>query len=54
MKLIGAKPGSVIAGGGGDAAAICQICWSTHAAERSLNTTNIDLAAQAKTYKVPR
>ena len=52
MKLVKAKKGSVITGGGGDAASICMICWVTHAFERSLNYTIIDSAAQSGTYKV--
>ncbi|HWL65413.1 MAG TPA: hypothetical protein VNP73_05505 [Actinomycetota bacterium] len=54
LKLIKAKPGSVISGGGGDAVSICAICWTTHVGERSLNTTNIDSAAQSGTYKIPK
>ena len=54
LKDIGAKPGSVIGPGGGDAISICQICWVTHIAERSLNAVIIDTASQTATYKVPR
>ncbi len=54
LKLIKAKPGSVIGPGGGDAIGICSICWTTHTAERSLSTSNIDTAAMSKTYKVPK
>ena len=59
MKLVKAKPGSKIQAAGGDAAQICaigggSICWVTHYAERSLNYTVIDSAAQAKPYKVPK
>jgi hypothetical protein len=54
MKMIKAKPGSKVGPGGGDAIAICSICWVTHAAERSLDATIIDDAAQTKVYKVPR
>lgn len=54
MKLLRAKTGTVIGPGGGDAAGICQICWVTHTAERSLSTTIIDSAAQTSTYKVPK
>ena len=51
MKDLKAKPGSVISGGGEN---ICIICWVSHAAERSLNSTIIDTAAQTKSYKIPR
>lgn len=51
MKVLGAKPGSVIAVG---AEQICVICWVSQAAERSLNTTIIDSAGMLKTYKVPK
>jgi hypothetical protein len=54
MKLVKAKAGSKVAPGSGDVIAICSICWVTHAAERSLNSTIIDGAAQTKVYKVPR
>ena len=54
MKLIKAKTGSVIAGGGGSAVTICQICWVTHAAERSLNATIIDAATMTTSVKVPK
>lgn len=52
MKDLKAKPGSVIAAGGDN---ICTICWVSHYAERSLSpNTIIDLAAQTKSYKVPK
>ena len=51
MKALGAKTGSVIGIGGEN---ICVICWVSHAAERSLNSTIIDAAGATKTYKVPR
>jgi hypothetical protein len=51
MKLIKAKPGSKIIGGGAN---ICSICWVSHYAERSLSTTIIDQTAQAVTYKIPK
>lgn len=54
MKSVKAKTGSIIAGGAGDTASICQICWVTHYAERSLNTSIIDFAAMTTSYKVPR
>lgn len=54
MASVGAKVGSKIMGGAGDAAAICQICWVSHYAERSLNATLIDQAGQTGTYKVPK
>jgi hypothetical protein len=52
MKDIKAKKGTKIAAGGGSNAGICQICWVTHAAERSLNNSLIDTAAMATIYKV--
>ena len=54
MKSIGAKTGSVIAGGSGETSSLCQICWVSHYAERSLSTTVIDNAAMAVGYKVPK
>ncbi|MFN2587002.1 MAG: hypothetical protein ABR613_02630 [Actinomycetota bacterium] len=56
MADVKAKPGSLIAGGtSGAAASGCQICWALHKAERSLtDTTVLDSAAQATTYKVPK
>ncbi|MEA2434607.1 MAG: hypothetical protein QOK47_119 [Actinomycetota bacterium] len=51
MKLIKAKPGSSIIGGGSQ---ICTICWVSHYAERSLSTTIIDTTAQVVTYKIPK
>ena len=51
MKAISAKPGSVIGIGGDN---ICIICWVSHAGERSLNTTLIDIAGGSKSFKVPR
>ncbi len=54
MELVEAKTKSVITAGGGDAAAICGICWVTHAAERSSNAVIIDSAAMAKSYRVPK
>ena len=52
MKTVKAKTGSVISFGG--SANICGICWVTHYAERSLNTTIIDSAGQLVSYKVPK
>jgi hypothetical protein len=49
LKDIKAKKGSVIQQG---PANICSICWVSHYAERSLNTTIIDQAAQAVAYKI--
>ena len=54
LELLGAKTGSIIGPGGGDAAGICTICWVSQVAERSLDATIIDTAVQAKTYKVPK
>ena len=52
LKTVKAKTGSVISFGG--SANICGICWVTHYAERSLNTTIIDSAGQLVSYKVPK
>ncbi len=54
-KSIGAKKGSVIAGGGGSRATTgCMICWVPQYAERSLTPTSIiDSATMTTTYKVP-
>ena len=56
MKTVKAKPGTVIAGGTGAAAATsCQVCWVPHYAERSLTPhTVIDYAQVTGTYKIPR
>lgn len=54
LALIKAKAGMTVAGGAGAAAGICAICWIPHHAERSLNLTAIDAAAQAVTYKIPK
>ena len=54
LALVKAKAGSVITGGAGAAAGICAICWIPHHAERSLNLTALDSAAQAVSYKVPK
>ena len=51
MKALKAKPGSVIGPAGEQ---ICTICWVSHYAERSLNSTVIDEAVQTGSYKVPR
>ena len=51
MKDLKAKPGSKIVGGGSN---ICVICWVSHLAERSVDATIIDSAAQTVTYTVPR
>ncbi len=57
MKLIKAKPGSVVAPGSGDATQICasQISWVSHYAERSLSpATCFDTAPMLKSYKIPK
>lgn len=57
MKLIKAKPGTVIGPGTGDATSICasQVSWVSHYAERSLSpTTCVDTAVMTKSYKIPR
>lgn len=53
FDAIGAKPGSAVGAGGGEAISICSICWVTHAAERSLGDSVIDGSAQTKTYTIP-
>jgi hypothetical protein len=54
LALIKAKAGMTVTGGAGAAAGICAICWIPHHAERSLNTTVIDAAAQLVAYKIPK
>ena len=54
LALIKAKAGLTVTGGAGAAAGICAICWIPHHAERSLNLTAIDTAAQTVTYKIPK
>jgi hypothetical protein len=54
MKVVKAKPGSKVGPGAGEEITICSICWVTHTAERSLDSTIVDSAAQTTTYKVPR
>lgn len=54
MASVEAKPGSILAPGGGDQASICQICWISHTAERSLNTTVIDAAGMTESFKIPK
>ena len=51
MKDLKAKPGSKIIGG---ASNICIVCWVSQVAERSVDATIIDSAAQTGTYKVPK
>ena len=53
-KSIGAKKGSILAGGGGSRATTgCMICWVPQYAERSLTPTSIiDSAVQMASYKV--
>jgi hypothetical protein len=51
LKTIKAKTGSVILQGPEN---ICTICWVSHYAERSLNTTIIDATVQTIAYKVPK
>ena len=51
LKLIKAKPGAQIIGGGSQ---ICTICWVSHYAERSLSLTIIDQTAQTGAYKIPK
>ncbi|MGH2746854.1 MAG: hypothetical protein ACRDKB_02870 [Actinomycetota bacterium] len=56
LKSIKAKVGSTIGPGAGDANAICnaQVCWVSHAAERSSGNTVIDAAVMDGSYKVPK
>lgn len=56
MADLGAKTGSLIAGGSGGASGSgCQICWALHTAERSLtDTTVLDAAMQTGTFKVSK
>lgn len=54
MEVIKAKPGSKIAAGDSNHTGICQICWVTQFAERSLNYTIVDSAAMGVTWKVPK
>lgn len=54
LALIGAKAGMVVQQGAGASAGICPICWIPHHAERSLNLTAIDTAAQSVAYKIPK
>jgi hypothetical protein len=51
LKTIKAKPGSTILQGPDN---ICTVCWVTHYAERSLNSTIIDAAVQTIAYKIPK
>jgi hypothetical protein len=53
MKLLKAKRGSLVSGGGFLTDTSCMICWVPHYGERSLTpATVIDSAAQTKSYKV--
>lgn len=54
LALVKGKAGMTITAGGGDAAAICALCWIWHHAERSLNTAKFDEAAQLVAYKIPK
>jgi hypothetical protein len=56
LSLLGAKKGSVIAGGvTGAASTNCQICWVPHYAERSLTpSTIVDSATQTVAYTIPK
>lgn len=56
LASIGAKTGSLVAGGStGAASTNCQICWVPHYAERSLTpSTIIDTTTMATPYKVPK
>jgi hypothetical protein len=53
LDAIGAKPGSIITAGGGEAIGICSVCWVSHIAERSSSATIIDSDAQEQSYKIP-
>ena len=54
LKDLKVKPGTKITPGAGDNTGICQVCWVSHTAERSLDATIIDNAVMSGTYKVPR
>lgn len=54
LKDLKAKTGTKVTPGAGDNTQICQVCWVSHVAERSLNSTIIDTAAMSGTYKVPK
>lgn len=56
LKLVKAKPGTLISGGtSGAAGSGCMICWVPHYAERSLTpATIIDSATMSTSYKVPK
>ena len=54
MKDLKAKTGTKITPGAGENTQICPVCWVSHVAERSLNSTIIDSAAMAKTFTVPK
>lgn len=51
LKSIKAKTKSVIGPGQEN---ICVICWVSHYAERSLNSTVIDSAGMTTSYKIPK
>lgn len=53
LKELEAKSGGLIGPAGGNNTGICAICWVSHTAERSLNTTIVDQAASAETYTIP-
>lgn len=56
MKDVKAKPGSVLTTGAGDSSTLCAAaaCWTSHTAERSLNSTVIDAAVWTSSYKIPK
>lgn len=54
LKDLKAKAGTKITPGAGDNTQICQICWVSHVAERSLDSSIIDTAVMTKAYKVPK
>ncbi len=54
LKDLKAKTGTKITPGAGDNTQICQVCWVSHTAERSLSLTIIDDAVMTGTYKVPK
>ncbi|HVL63874.1 MAG TPA: hypothetical protein VM573_01750 [Actinomycetota bacterium] len=53
LDAVGAKPGSKVIAGGGDAIGICGVCWVSHYAERSLQATVIDQDSQEKSFTIP-
>lgn len=53
LEELEAKSGALIGPPGGNNSGICSICWVSHIAERSSETTIVDLTAAAETYEIP-